>query len=312
MITYPTISVLTITYGQEQYIKQTLDGVLEQNYPGEIEFLIVNDNSPDSTNDIIENYLSNKVIPENFNVKYTNHKINKGMMPNFIWALRQATGSYIAICEGDDYWIDKSKLSKQIDFFKKNPNCVFHFTAAKTLTNDGALGHYYKHADFKNGIINKRNFLQNMGGDYCTATAIFDKKVVDPLPPYILNCIVGDFPLGLSALSQGEIGYSEDVTTVYRLNSVGSWSSKQKQDQLLKKIDNLLATMSDFDDFTNHKFSNLVRFYNKEYKYRLIYRRILQSSTSDAIKLTLENLSFDFKKTYQMFKTLMWKFLKTK
>lgn len=305
------ISVVTITYGHENYIIQTLDGVLMQNYPGEIEFIISNDNSPDSTNAIIEDYFAEKNIPKNFTIKYTNHKINKGMMPNFIWALQQATGSYIALCEGDDYWIDASKISKQISFFENNPSCIFVFTRAKTLSNDGAWGSYYRHNEFKNGIINKKIFLLNIGGDFCTSSVIFDKRMIDPFPPYILNCNVGDFPLGLSAVSKGEIGYCEDNTTVYRLNSVGSWSAKQKEDDLLHKFNNIYKTMSEFDESTDNHFSGLINFYRKEYRYRLVYRRILQNKTSDAVQIILKNLSIDFKKNYQMFKTLMWKFLKS-
>ncbi|WDF46961.1 glycosyltransferase [Chryseobacterium sp. KACC 21268] len=311
MINNPKISVVTITYGHENYIVQTLEGILMQNYPGEIEVLIANDNSPDDTDNIIKKYLAGRELPENFIIKYTKHDQNKGMMPNFIWALQQATGKYIALCEGDDYWIDEDKLSKQMLFFEKNKSCAFVFTGSKTLTNNGVWGLYYRHKTFKNGIIGKKTFLLNMGGDFCTASIVFDKKVIDPFPQYINNCIVGDFPLGLLAISEGEIGYIEDLTTVYRLNSIGSWSSKQREDQLLSKFNNIYKNMDEFNSFTNYKFSDLISYYKNEYDYKLIYRRILQNKTSDAVIIILKNLSIDFKKNYKMVKTLMWKFLKS-
>lgn len=116
----PKISVVTITYGHEKYITETLDGVLMQQYDGPVEFIITNDNSPDATDEVVKKYFLENPAPSNFEIKYTKHETNKGMMPNFIWALEQATGKYIALCEGDDYWTDPLKLMKQVSFLEEN------------------------------------------------------------------------------------------------------------------------------------------------------------------------------------------------
>ena len=139
MTDYPKVSVVTITYGHEKYITQTLDGILMQDYPGEIEFIIANDNSPDSTDERVKNYFNEKPTPANFDLKYTKHDTNKGMMPNFIWALEQATGEYIALCEGDDYWTDPLKLQKQVDFLGQNREYILTFHPVKILKEDGNL-----------------------------------------------------------------------------------------------------------------------------------------------------------------------------
>ena len=84
---FPKISVCIITYKHEEIIKQCLDGVLIQDYPGEVEIIIANDNSPDNSHFIINQFIAEKVIPPNFLVKYTKHEATKGAVDNFSWVL---------------------------------------------------------------------------------------------------------------------------------------------------------------------------------------------------------------------------------
>lgn len=125
-----------ITYGHEKFIEQAINGVLMQQVDFDIEFIIANDCSPDRTDAIVK-----KIITESPNItwiKYTNHESNLGMMPNFVWALKQAKGKYIALCEGDDYWTDPFKLQKQVDFLEKNINysmCFHSVTIYNKISN---------------------------------------------------------------------------------------------------------------------------------------------------------------------------------
>ena len=132
----PKVSVVSITYGHQEFILETIKGVLMQQYKGEIEFIIANDNSPDDTHSIVTNFLTTNPIPTGFQVKYTKHENNLGMMPNFMWALQQATGNYIALCEGDDYWTDTLKLQKQVDFLEENEDVSLCFHNCNVLFDD--------------------------------------------------------------------------------------------------------------------------------------------------------------------------------
>ena len=125
------VSAVMITYGHEKYISEAIYGVLMQKCNFDVELIIANDCSPDTTEDIV-----NEIISSHKNcswIKYTRHLINKGAVGNFIWSLKQAKGKYLAICEGDDYWTDPYKLQKQVDFLEKNNDFSICFTDYKVL-----------------------------------------------------------------------------------------------------------------------------------------------------------------------------------
>ena len=62
----PRVSVVMITYGHENFIRQAIEGVLMQNCDFEVELIVANDCSPDNTdyiiNDIIQNHPQGKWI----------------------------------------------------------------------------------------------------------------------------------------------------------------------------------------------------------------------------------------------------------
>lgn len=125
-----TVSVVMITYNHEKFIKQAIESILSQKINFRLELIISNDCSPDNTDIVIK-----KIMVENENgnlINYTNHNKNKGMIPNFLWSIEQAKGKYIALCEGDDYWIDPYKLQKQVDFLEANPDYSIHSGLAIT------------------------------------------------------------------------------------------------------------------------------------------------------------------------------------
>ena len=211
-----------ITYNHAKYIEEAINGVLIQKTDFDIELVISNDNSTDNTDSIIKSVIEEK--DHNKIIKYFKQERNLGMMNNFMFTLKQCKGDYIAMCEGDDYWLDQFKLQKQIDFMKANEEISFTFHRAQIL-HKGKFELNYRHKSYLDRtIINTDLFLIKAGARFCTASAIFKREVVNPIPDWFSQCHVGDFPLMFLALEKGKIGYLEDVMCVYRLHSEGSWS----------------------------------------------------------------------------------------
>lgn len=93
----PKVSVIVPVYNVEKYIRNCLDSLINQTLL-DIEIVIVNDGSPDNSEDIIEHYLkkySNKM-------KYVK-KENGGLSSARNYGIPYATGEYVAFLDSDDY-----------------------------------------------------------------------------------------------------------------------------------------------------------------------------------------------------------------
>ena len=244
MIDYPKISVVTITYGHENFIEQTLDGVFMQDYKGEIEFIISNDHSPDATDRVIKDYLSVKEIPINFIIKYTQHEVNKGMMTNFIWALEQASGKYIALCEGDDYWTDPLKLQKQVEFLETNQEYVLTFHPVQILNTDGVLVE-----DFITKVPENYEYQKTLasGNNYIHTPSVLFRNIITSFPPEFMLSPIGDYFLYMILTNHGKIKIMNDTMAVYR-QGVGVWSDLQLPERLLNTMFCIKLISSHFKD----------------------------------------------------------------
>lgn len=120
-------SIVMVTYNHEKYISKAIDSVLRQNTNNSYEILIGDDGSNDRTVEILSEYKRNY----NF-INVFAHK-NIGLSKNVYQLLMNAKGEYIAILEGDDYWIDDEKLEKQRNIIEQN-HCLA--TACNSLKID--------------------------------------------------------------------------------------------------------------------------------------------------------------------------------
>ena len=125
------ISICVISYNHEDYIIKTLESINRQKFNGKIQVVIGVDLSNDETKSLVEGFKFNP----NFEVVLNLHDTRQGMFNNLFDVLSNAKGKYIAMLEGDDFWIDDLKLQIQYDFLEKNENCVLTGGNIKLLKN---------------------------------------------------------------------------------------------------------------------------------------------------------------------------------
>ena len=119
--TIPLVTIRCITYNHEPYIRQCLEGFVMQKTNFPFEAIVHDDASTDGTAAIIREYAEKypdiiKPIYETEN-QYSKHD---GSLQRIMNA--HIRGKYVALCEGDDYWVDPLKLQKQVDLLEGNPS----------------------------------------------------------------------------------------------------------------------------------------------------------------------------------------------
>lgn len=251
------VSVVMITYGHENYIKQAIKGVLNQKCNFNIELIVANDKSPDNTDQIINEIIANE--PNSSIIKYINRSENIGMMPNLLDALKNANGDYIAICDGDDYWTDNYKLQKQIDALESNPEYSLCFHNAKVVYENSV-----KKPHLFNGVDQKQTlYFDDLieRWQIATASMVYKNMKLD-YPDWFVTQYNGDMALQFMMIGHGPFLYLEDLMSVYRVHDHGI--SNRKNTAQIKNIESIIGLLNLIDDYYNKKYHLSIESYKIE------------------------------------------------
>lgn len=127
------ISVIVVTYNQQDTVGRTLDSILSQRFSGNYEIIIGDDCSADSTQAVCESYAER--YPDK--IRYFRRPENMGLVANYYDCIRRASGRYIADCAGDDFWVDDNKLQMQFDEMQADPAISMVTTDWMCCNTDG-------------------------------------------------------------------------------------------------------------------------------------------------------------------------------
>ena len=236
----PLVSISCITYNHAPYIKQCLDGFLMQKTTFPFEVLLHDDASTDGTTEIIKDYAQK--YPEIIKPLYEEeNQWIKGRRGSAEFNFPRARGKYIALCEGDDYWIDENKLQMQVDFLEKNPEFGMCYTKARQFYQ---INNTYGKKCI-GGRINGVDELLDKGNCIPTLTSVVVKGLVDKykeeIHPEEKKWLMGDYPTWLWISAKYKIKFFDIVTACYRVlpNSASHFNDVNKIFEFKKNVEEI-------------------------------------------------------------------------
>lgn len=204
------VSIIMPSYDTAKYIDKAIDSVLKQTYTN-WELIIVDDCSPDNTDDIVKPYLSDERI------KYYKNEKNSGAAMSRNRALREAKGKWIAFLDSDDLWMP-DKLEKQIRFMERN-GYQFSYTNYSEIDVNGK----------RNGITvtGPKRITKTGMYNYCwpgCLTVMYDRDVVGLIQIADIEKN-NDYAMWLKVCQRADCYLIDEELALYRRGRAGSVST---------------------------------------------------------------------------------------
>lgn len=218
------VSVLVITYNQRATIAECLDSILRQRTSIDFEVVVSDDASTDETPAIIAEFAA--ANPNR--LRFVRRKQNLGPSANLAAGYRDCRGKYVALCEGDDYWISPNKLETQALFMGRHPDCAVCFHPVIQLSECEDDWPQVFPADSPD----RATLSDLLDANFIPTCSVMYRRIADlDFPEWYAKSPLGDWPLHVLHAQRGWIGKLDGVMAAYR-SSGGVWSSRARRHQI--------------------------------------------------------------------------------
>lgn len=269
------VTVFIPMYNAKQYIKQSLDSIINQSYKN-LDILIIDDGSTDGSKEVVKQYNDKRIRlicnEKNMGIPYTR---NIG--------IKEAKGSFIALMDADDI-SNKNRIKKQVDFLKKNKDIdvvssnVQYFSSQKIKNFINMIKVFNKKCYDHNQVSINLLFKNPIANP---AAMIRSNSLIDFNLSYDKNCFVAqDYKLWSDISKVGKIYIMKETLLKYRYGHINitKKSTTEKFEQRKQILNSIKDSLLDFYEFNLSKEDKLLFncFFGEEDVVNLSYEDLLR------------------------------------
>lgn len=227
MASLSSISVIVVTYNHEEYIRDCLESIANQDLPENISLrIIVNDDaSQDETAEIVSNVIDFFQQPGRVDFDFQINANNIGMAHNLANALERvdSDSEWVAFCEGDDFWTHPRKLRRQLEVFVRDPNIDICFHDA--MVTDANKNPLFRLSSRRNalqgrdsGFISFKSLIESPFRPWHNNTLLVRFSNLPPKEMWLYEYPTSEFPFVAALFASGRAYYLAECLSANRKN----------------------------------------------------------------------------------------------
>jgi len=224
----PAVSVYVTAYQHQPYIAECLESILHQKCAFPFEVIVGEDGSDDGTRELCMRYAEEHRDKIRLFLRDRSESacsfLGRTVRMNGWWCRMAARAPYIAICEGDDFWVEPDKLAVQKAFLDAHLDAVMHAHRANAVDVSGRVLGVWPEPQPE--FLGAASAISRGGGFFATNSIMVRKALVSQVSDEYYAFQVGDAMLVSLAINHGRIGFSNRVMSAHRRGVPGSWTSR--------------------------------------------------------------------------------------
>jgi glycosyltransferase involved in cell wall biosynthesis len=242
----PDISVVLVTHNHSRFVRDAMADIDAQSTTHSLEVIVADDASTDGTRELLAPWVESS--PHAVSLLPSEDRL--GITANYERAFKACKGRFVAVLEGDDRWIDASKLDVLVAELEAHPAVAFAFNRSviwyeeqgKALVQP-PVGFEDPAPRFDLSQLAHANFIGTF------SACMYRRELLDELDPRIFSTTAYDWLVNLCMAAHGPIALVPRVMTAYRVHGEGAWSGLDPHEQL----ERLAALLTEYDELLDHR-----------------------------------------------------------